>query len=242
MPVVAFLGFGKSAAGREAAIDGLRRGLAETGYVEGKNLVLTFHWAGDDYDRLPALAAEIVRQPVSLIFTAQLASALAAKAATATIPIVFLVGDDPVKHGLATSLNRPGGNATGVSMLTAGLVVKRLEFVREVISEPGVIAILVNRANANVENQLAEARQASGALDQKIAIYSASSDQEIETAFAALVEAGTKGLIVGADPFLNSRRARIVALAAHHSLPAISEWREFVDQGGLMSYGTNQVE
>jgi putative tryptophan/tyrosine transport system substrate-binding protein len=155
---------------------------------------------------------------------------------------VFLVGDDPVKHGLAASLSRPSGNATGISMLTAGLVVKRLEFGREVISGPGVIAILVNRANPNVENQLLEARQASDALGQKIAGYSASTDQEIETAFSQLVEAGAKGLVVGADPFFNNRRARFVALAAHHALPAIYEWREFVDQGGLMSYGTNLAE
>src|SRR6478609_3430513 len=126
MPVVAFFSFGSSERGREAQIDGLRRGLAETGYVEGKNVVLDFHWGDDDYSRLRPLAAEIVRQPVSVIFTPQLVSALAAKAATATIPIVFLVGDDPIKHGLAASLSRPGGNATGISMLTAGLVVKRL--------------------------------------------------------------------------------------------------------------------
>jgi putative ABC transport system substrate-binding protein len=242
MPVVAFFSFGSSERGREAQIDGLRRGLAETGYVEGKNVVLDFHWGDDDYSRLRPLAAEIVRQPVSVIFTPQLVSALAAKAATATIPIVFLVGDDPIKHGLAASLSRPGGNATGISMLTAGLVVKRLEFVREVISEPGVIAILVNRANANVENQLSEAREASSALGQKIAVYSASTDQDIESAFTALVRDGAKGLVAGADPFLNSRRAQIVALAARHALPAIYEWREFVDQGGLMSYGTNLAE
>ncbi|MGD9617753.1 MAG: ABC transporter substrate-binding protein [Alphaproteobacteria bacterium] len=242
MPVVVFFSIGSSARGREALIDGLHRGLAEMGYIDGKNLVLSFHWGGDDYDRLHRLAAEIVRQPVSVIFTPQLVPALAAKAATATIPIVFLVGDDPVKHGLAASLSRPGGNATGISMLTAGLVVKRLEFVREVMSEPGVVAVLVNRANANVETQLSEARQASDALDQEIAVYSASTDQEIETAFAELVAAGAKGLVVGADPFLNSRRAQLIALAARHALPAIYEWREFADQGGLMSYGTNLGE
>jgi putative tryptophan/tyrosine transport system substrate-binding protein len=242
MPIVAFFSIGNSARGREALIGGLRRGLAETGYIEGKNIVLDFHWGGDDYSRLRPLAAEIVRQPVAVIFTPQLAPALAAKAATATIPIVFLVGDDPVRHGLAASLSRPSGNATGISMLSGGLVLKRLEFVREVMSEPGVIAILVNRANPNVENQLSEAHQASSALGQPIAIYSASTDQEIDAAFAELAEGGAKGLVVGADPFLNSRRAQIIALAARHALPAIYEWREFADQGGLMSYGTNLGE
>jgi putative ABC transport system substrate-binding protein len=242
MAVVAVLSIGNSARGREALIDGLRRGLADRGYVDGKNVVLSFHWGGDDYERLQPLAAEIVRQAVSVIVTPQLVPALAAKAATATIPIVFLVGDDPVKHGLAASLSRPGGNATGISMLTAGLIVKRLEFVRELVREPGVIAVVVNRANANVETQILEARQASSALGQPIAVYGASTGQEIESAFTALVGQGSRGLVVGADPFLNSRRAQIVALAAHHALPAIYEWREFVDQGGLMSYGTNLAD
>jgi putative tryptophan/tyrosine transport system substrate-binding protein len=241
-PVVALLSIGNSPAGRDWLIDGLRRGLAETGYEEGRNVALSFYWGSDDYARLEPLAAEIARQPVSVIFAPQLVSALAAKAATSTIPIVFLIGDDPVKHHLAASLGHPGGNATGITMLAVGLVAKRLQLMRELMREPGLIALLANGTNANRETQLSEAREASSALGQPIAVYSASTDREIETAFATFVRAGAKGLVIGADPFFHSHRAQIADLAAHYAIPAIYESREFVEQGGLMSYGTNLAE
>lgn len=243
MPVVAYLSSGNSIAGREKQLDGLRRGLAQTGFIEGKNLVLILRWAGDDYDQLGSAANELVRQQVSVIVSPQLASALAARKATPAIPIVFLVGDDPIKHGLVASLNHPGGNATGVSMLAVGLAAKRLELLRGLVSDASLVAVLVNPANPNVTTELAEIRDAGKATGQRIEIFKAENNtSEIDAAFASIASSGAKGLVVGADPFFNSHRTQIVDLAARYGIPAIYEWRDFVEQGGLASYGTNLGE
>lgn len=242
MPQIAYLSSGYSLAGREKQVDGLRKGLAETGYIVGNNVSLTFHWAGDKYEHLAPMAAEVARQQPAVIVTPQLAAALAMKEATATIPIVFLVGDNPVKHGLAASLNHPGGNATGMSMLAVGLVAKRLQFLRELMPDITSLALLVNPTNPNVSAEIAEVQDASKGIGGKIEVVKASTSDELEKAFASLAAAGAKGLVVGPDPFFNSRRGQIVDLAARFGIAAIYEWREFVERGGLASYGTNLGE
>jgi putative ABC transport system substrate-binding protein len=243
MPIVAYLSSGNSVIGREKQLDGLRQGLAQTGFIEDKNLTLVFRWAGDDYGQLAPLAAELVRQRVSVIVSPQLAAALAAEKATPAIPIVFLVGDDPIKHGLVASLNHPGGNATGMSMLAVGIAAKRLELMRDLVSDVPLVAVLVNPTNPNVTTELAEMRDAAKAIGQRIEIFKAEDNtNEIEAAFASIAQVGARGLVVGADPFFNSRRMQIVRLAARYGVPGIYEWRDFVDEGGLASYGTNLGE
>ena len=236
MPVVGVLTNG-SAATRGHFVAAFRRGLAETGYIEGKNVVLDFRWAGDDYDRLSELAADLVRRPVTVIAAAGLNAAILSKRATGTIPIVFGVGDDPVKHGLAASFNHPGGNATGVHILVAGLVAKRLSLLRELVPHAAVITLLVNPNNANTPAETAETEEASHTLNQQLEIVRASSESEIETAFASVTKSGAEALVVGADQFYLTRSAYLVGLAARYAIPTIYEFRVFVDSGGLMSYG-----
>ena len=247
MPMVAYLSSGISIAGREKQLDGLRKGLGQTGFIEGRNLILILRWAGDDYGPLPVIAAELVRQQAAVIVTPQLPTAVAVKGATSTIPIVFLVGDDPIKHGLVASLNHPGGNATGMSMLGVGIAAKRLQLLRELASDVSLIAVLVNPTNPNVATELAEMRDAAKAIGQRIEVFKAETDpSQIQAAFTSIAGAragaGAKGLVVGADPFFNSHRTLIVRLAAQYGVPAIYEWRDFVDEGGLASYGTNLAE
>jgi putative ABC transport system substrate-binding protein len=243
MPVVAYFSSGNSPTGRENLVDGFRKGLAQTGFIEGQNFTLVFRWAGDAYGQLPSIAADLVRQRAAVIVTPQLPSALAVKGATPAIPLVFLVGDDPIKHGLVASLNRPGGNATGMSMLAVGVAAKRLDLMRELVPEVPLIAVLVNPTNPNVTTELTEMRHAARAIGQRIEIFEAeNTTNEIETAFASVAAAGARGLVVGADPFFNSHKVQIVHLAARYGMPGIYEWREFVEQGGLASYGTNLGE
>jgi putative ABC transport system substrate-binding protein len=240
MPIVAYFSAGNSATGREKPLDGLRQGLAQAGFIESKNLTVVFHWAGDDYGGLALHASELVRQEPAVIICPQLATALAMKGAAPAIPIVFLVGDDPIKHGLVASLNRPSGNATGVSMLAVGLAAKRLQLMRDLVSDVPLIAVLVNPTNPNVTTELSDMRDAARAIGQRIEIFGAESKaNEIEAAFASIARADAKGLVVGADPFFNSRRMQIVNLAARYGIPGIYEWRDFVDEGGLASYGTD---
>ena len=242
IPVVGFLG--TASAGPFAhLVAGFRRGLQEAGFVEGRNVTIEYRWAEGQYDRVPALAADLVRRQVAIIVTVGgETSATAAKAATATIPIVFNVGADPVKLGLVTSLARPGGNATGVNIFTTELVEKRLGLLRDLVPAATTVAVLSNpnfpAAVANVRESEAAAR----AIGKQVVIFNASSDAKIETAFANIVQARPGALLVGADPFFNSRRGLIVALAARHAVPAIYEWREFAEAGGLVSYGTSLVE
>jgi putative ABC transport system substrate-binding protein len=223
IPVVGFLG--TASAGPFAhLVAGFRRGLQETGFVEGRNAAIEYRWAEGQYDRVPALAADLVRRQVAIIVTVGgETSAAAAKAATATIPIVFNVGADPVKLGLVNSLARPGGNATGVNIFTTELVEKRLGVLHDLVPAATTVAVLSNpnfpAAVANVQESEAAAR----AIGKEVVIFNASSDVEIETAFANIVRARPGALLVGADPFFNSRRGLIVALAARHAVPAIYE-------------------
>ncbi len=242
IPVVGFLGTA-SAGSFAHLVAGFRRGLQEIDFVEGRNVAIEYRWAEGQYDRVPTLAADLVRRQVGVIVTVGgETSAAAAKAATSTIPIVFNVGADPVKLGLVTSLARPGGNATGVNIFTTELVEKRLGLLHDLVPAATTVAVLSNpnfpAAVANVRESEAAAR----AIGKRVVIFNASSDAEIETAFANIVHARPGALLVGADPFFNSRRGLIVALAARHAVPAIYEWREFAEAGGLVSYGTSLVD
>jgi putative ABC transport system substrate-binding protein len=242
MPVVGFLG--TASPGPSAHfVAGFRRGLQETGFVEGRNVAIEYRWAEGQYDRVPALAADLVRRQVAVIVTVGgETSATAAKAATATIPIVFNIGSDPVKLGLVASLARPGGNATGVNLVTTELVEKRLGLLHDLVPVASTIAMLLNPGFAPAVVNAREAEAAARAIGKEVVIFDASSDAEIETAFANIVQARSGALLVGADPFFNSRRGLIVALAARHAIPAIYEFREFAETGGLISYGTSLVE
>jgi putative ABC transport system substrate-binding protein len=235
MPVIGFLNSG-SAEPFAHLVDGFRRGLNDAGYVEGQNLAIEFHWADGQYSRLPALAAELVRRQVAIIFAGGPPAARAAKAATGTIPIVFTTGDDPVKDGLIASLNRPGGNATGINVIAAELEAKRLGLLHELVPAGGTIAALLNPKNPNFETQSKDVQAASRAIGQ-IDLLNASSEGEIDAAFATLVHRRAGAISVGSDPFFFDRRNQLIALAARYAVPAIYEWREFAVAGGLMSYG-----
>jgi ABC-type uncharacterized transport system substrate-binding protein len=239
MPVIGYLHSGSPGAFARAA-GFFRKGLAEAGFVEGQNVAIEYRWADGYFDRLPAMATDLVRRDVAvLVAQGGITSAVAAKAATATIPIVFSSGSDPVALGLVSSLSRPGGNATGVSLLTSALGSKRLEILREVVPTARVIAALVNPANAGIEGQLKNFQDAAAALAVGLKILNASSAGDIEATFAAIVQAGISALVVGSDPFFLDQRDQLVALAARHKVPAIYEWRDYVEAGGLMSYGSS---
>jgi putative ABC transport system substrate-binding protein len=240
-PVVGFLGTASSGPFAHL-VAGFRRGLQETGFVEGRNAAIEYRWAEGQYDRVPALAADLVSRQVAVIVTVGgEASAAAAKAATATIPIVFNTGSDPVKLGLVTSLARPGGNATGVNIFTTELVEKRLGLLRDLVPAATTVAVLSNPNFAAAVANVRESEAAARAIGKEVVIFNASSDAEIETAFVNIVQARPGAMLVGPDPFFNSRRGLIVALAARHAIPAIYEWREFAEAGGLISYGTSLV-
>jgi putative tryptophan/tyrosine transport system substrate-binding protein len=220
-----------------------RQALGEAGYVEGQNVTIEYRWAEGRFDRLPAMATELVGRPVSLIVAQGGAPApLAAKGATNTIPIVFSMGGDPIKEGIVASLSRPGGNITGISALTARLGAKRLEIMREVVPKADVIAMLLNPTNIPNRAQLRDSQEAARALGLQIHVLNASSADDFEPAFATIARMRIGALVVGADAYFHSQRDRIVALARRHAVPAIYEWREFADAGGLMSYGTNIAE
>jgi putative ABC transport system substrate-binding protein len=236
MPVIGFLG-STSPGPNEPALAAFRQGLSETGYVEGQNVAIEYHWAEGHFDRLPALAADLVARKVDVIATTGgNASVRAAKNATSTIPIVATFGDDAVESGLVASLARPGGNLTGVSILTFELLPKRLELLSELVPRAGVIALL---ANPGAESMIREVQEAARAKGVQLQILKASSESEIDAAFASPSQAGA--LLVGNDPFFMSRREQLVALAARYAVPAMYEWREFVAAGGLISYGTSRT-
>jgi putative ABC transport system substrate-binding protein len=216
-----------------------RVGLNEAGFVEGRNISIEYRWADGRYDRLPALAAELVRVPVTVLVATGITAAVAAKAATTTIPIVFNTGGDPVRFGLVASLNRPGANVTGVASLGKVLVAKRFELLRELVPKADAIAFLVNPNNAVAELDTSDARAAAAALGQKLIVLKAGSEGDIDPAFTAIAEQRAGGLLQQLDPFLQSRRDQLVALAARYRLPAIYERRDFAAAGGLMSYGTS---
>jgi putative ABC transport system substrate-binding protein len=239
MPVIGVLN--STSPGSFAPLMGaFRQGLSEAGYVEGQNVAIEYRWAEGHYDRLPALAADLVGRKVDLIMASSPPSALAAKSATSTIPIVFRHGGDPVVDGLIASLARPGGNLTGVSQLgDEGLTAKRLQLLSELVPQAGVIALLVNPTNSAAERVIQEVQQAARAKGLQLHVLKASSESEIDTAFASLVRLHADALLVGADPFLSSRREQLVALASRHAVPSIYAWREFAASGGLISYGAS---
>jgi putative ABC transport system substrate-binding protein len=215
-----------------------REGLSETGYVEAKNLVIEYRWAENHFDRLPSLAADLVDRRVDLIATGGgPASALAAKYATSTIPILFTAVGDPIAAGLVASLARPGGNVTGFSVLVNELNPKRLELLCELVPRAGVIALLVNPTGTAYERITRDIQEAARARGVKLPILNASTEDEIDSAFASLVQLQADGLLVGSDPFFNSRREQLVALASRQLVPVMHEWRESVALGGLISYG-----
>ena len=238
MPVVGFLS-ARSARDSALLLPAFHQGLKEAGYVEGENVAIEYRWADDHYDRLPAMAADLVRHKVAVIVAAVSASALAAKAATSTIPIVFTIGGDPVRLGLVAGLKRPGGNATGVSLLTVELLPKRLELLREVIPNVTAIGVFVNPASPTIDIQLREIQDAAHSLGLQLHVVNATSERDFDRAFATFVQLQAGGLVLGSEPLFSGRghSVRLGALAARHALPAIAEVREFVAAGGLMSYG-----
>jgi len=238
MPMVGFLNSGAISGYRNLLI-AFRKGLAEIGFVEGQNVTIEYRWAEGHFDRLPELAADLIQRGAAVIVTGGIGSALGARAASATIPLVFLAGDDPVKFGLAASLNRPGGTATGVAWLTSELFSKRLEIVRELLPAAALIGVLVNPKSPEVTPQLKEIETAAQTLRQPLHIADASSDSDLDSAFAAFVERHADALIISNDAFFNSMRERIVSLAARHRIPAIYDRREYTTAGGLISYGTS---
>jgi putative ABC transport system substrate-binding protein len=222
---------------------GFRQGLKETGYAEGEDVAIEYRWAEGKDDRLPSLAADLVRRRVAVIAAPGTSTALAAKTATTTIPIVFLAGEDPVKLGLVASLARPGGNATGINFYSGELTAKRLELLRELVPGAARVAVLVNPANPTVtETTLREMESAARAMGLQLHVLNASTSREINTAFATFVSERPDALFVGLDPFLNSRRVQLVNLASRHALPATFSNRDIAEIGGLMSYGTNLAE
>ena len=238
MPVIGFLDSGSAFPEAEAVF---RRGLAESGYVVGRNLAIEYRWAEGRYDRLAGFAAELVRRPVALIAAQGLPAALAAKAATATIPIVFRIGSDPVKDHLVAGLSRPGGNVTGVTTLFGGMGAKRLELLRELVPGSATIALLVNPTNSNTEAHADNVQVAARTTGQKIVVLKASTERDIDAAFAALVQHRVNAVLVGDDPFFRGQRRQLVALAARHAMPTIYFVREFAAAGGLISYGSSIV-
>ena len=218
-------------------------GLKEIGYVGGQNVAIEYRWAEGQYERLPALSADLVRRQVTVIVaTGGSVVGLAAKAATATIPIVISSGGDPVKLGLVASLSRPGGNVTGVHLFLSLLDPKKLGLLRELVPQASVIAVLLNPNAADIQARLADVHEAAHAARQQIHILHASTERELDTAFATLSQVRAGALVVGADAFFNSRRDHVVALAARHAIPAIYEGREYAVAGGLASYGTSLAD
>ena len=235
MPVIGFL---RDTSLPADIVTAFRQGLKEAGFVEGLNVTIEYRSAEGQADRLPGLVANLICQPVAVI-VGNTPSALAAKAATTTVPIVFTSGADPVRDGLVASLNRPGGNVTGASFLAAELGAKRLELLRQLVPTATTLAALVNPGSANTEAERREVQAAAKAIGQQITIFDVSSERDIETAFATLVQRGIGALLVGVGAFTSSHRERIVSLAARYAVPATYNLRDFVAAGGLMSYGTD---
>ena len=240
-PVIGFLNSGSPDTSAKS-LAAFHHGLAESGFVEGRNASMQYRWGEGRYDRLPAMAADLVRNQVAVLLAGGPPAVHAARSATTTVPIVFTSGDDPVKAGFVDSLNRPGGNVTGIHMFLTGLEPKRLGLLREVVPQAEVIAALVNPNFPDADSQLRDLRTAAHELRQQIEIFNAGSDGEFDAAFGAIAGSRAGALLVGTDPFFNSGRNRIIALAARHAIPAIYEQRTFAESGGLMSYGTNLAE
>jgi putative ABC transport system substrate-binding protein len=242
MPVIGFLN-SASLGTYSHLLGAFRQGLKDTGYVEGENVAIEYRWAENQFDRLPAMAAELVRRQVGAIAaTGGIHSALAAKAATTTIPIIFNIGDDPVRLGLVASLARPGGNVTGINNFIYELVAKRLALLRELVPAAVRVAVLVNPANAQTETTLRDVEVAARAIGLQTQIVNAITSREIDSAFAAFVRDPVDALFIPPDPLFISRRIQMVQLAARHAFPAAYPVRDFAEAGGLMSYGTNTAD
>jgi putative ABC transport system substrate-binding protein len=240
-PVIGYLGL-TTAQSSAYMLAPFRKSLSELGFEDGRNVTIDYRFAEQNVSRLPALAADLVNRKVAVIFTDTTLSALAVKAATSSIPIVFAIGADPVKSGLVTSLNRPGGNVTGVSFFTSQMEAKRLGLLHEVAPKVELIAALLNGNNPFVDNQTKDLEEASHALDLKLLIGRAGNEHEITNAFTMFAQQRAGALLVGADPYFNSQRALVISPAVQLRLPAIYEWREFAEAGGLMSYGTSLTD
>jgi ABC-type uncharacterized transport system substrate-binding protein len=241
MPVIGFLR-STPAAGFEYLVNAFRQGLNDAGFVEGRNVSIEYRWADNQEDRLPGLAADLVRRQVAAIVGAGTPAAQAGKAATATTPIVFLSGADPVRIGLVASLNRPGGNITGVVFTVVALAAKLLGLLQELVPKTSVIAALHDPNGPEPEAELRDLEEAGRAIGRQILIVEAASDREFKAAFATIVQAGVGGLLIGASPYFFSQRRQLVALAGRHALPTIYNQREYPEVGGLISYGPNQSD
>ena len=242
MPVIGFLS-GRSAGEAASAVDAFREGLGKIGYIEGQNVTIEYRWAEGDYARLPALAAELVGRQVNVIAaTGGDASGLAAKAATETIPIVFTMGGDPVKLGLVVSLNKPGGNVTGVTFIVGDIATKRLGLLRQLVANATTIAMLVNPNYPSTSAEVRDVQAAARTIGLQIDLLTASTTREIDTVLASFVSKRPDAIFVGGDPFLLGQRNQIASLAARNAVPAIYAQREFVAAGGLISYGANLAD
>jgi putative ABC transport system substrate-binding protein len=241
LPMVGFVNSG-SAQTQALVAAAYRKGLEEVGFAEGKNVLIESRWADGQYDRLPELIADLIKRKVTVIMAGGPPAAQAAKTATSSIPVVFTSGDDPVQIGVVTSINHPGGNVTGVHVLFTELESKKLSLLREVVPKAGVVAALVNQTRPIANSQTAELEAAAKKFGQRIQIFHAASEQEIEPVFASMAQAKVDALLVAADAFFNARREQIVLLASRHAIPAIYEQRSFAAAGGLMSYGTNLAD
>jgi putative tryptophan/tyrosine transport system substrate-binding protein len=239
VPVIGFLGPGSAQSDTYRA-SAFRKGLSEAGLVEGQSFTVEYRWAESRYDRFPALATELVHRHVAVIATSSTLAALAAKAATATIPIVFETAADPVKLGLVASLNRPGGNITGVTQASEEIAPKRLELLHELLPKAGVLALLVNpTAPELAKPQVREVLSAAQSLGVELQVLNARTEQDFDTVFAKLAKLRAGGLVIGGDAFFTSHAKQLAALTVQHAVPAIYQWREFAAAGGLMSYGSD---
>jgi putative ABC transport system substrate-binding protein len=241
MPVIGFLG-SATLNGFATYLAAFHQGLAEIGYVEARNVAIEYRWADGQYDRIPAMITDFLRdQTVVIVVAGSTAAVQAAKAATATIPIVFVIGADPVKFGLVASLNRPGGNITGVSFLANSLVAKQFDVLCELIPAAAIVGFLINPNNPNAESDTNNIRSAADTLGRKLVVVSARTDDEVDDAFAMLSQKRANALLLSADPLFIARRDRVVALATSHALPTMYNWREYASAGGLLSYGPDQA-
>jgi len=238
MPVIGLLGSGTSEGYRQF-VAAIRQGLTEASYIEGQNVAIEYRWAEDHYERLPALAAELIARQVTVIAAIALPAVLAAKAATSTIPIVIMMGSDAVKFGLVASLRRPGGNVTGAALLFNLLATKQLEFLHEVTPAARLTALLVNPDNPNAETDTSEAQATARALGVKILVVKVRNETELESGFATLIQQGAGTVLINPDPFFTARPDKLAALTVRHKIPAIHYLREFTTAGGLASYVTN---
>jgi putative tryptophan/tyrosine transport system substrate-binding protein len=242
MPVIGYL-YGGTSRGSTYLVDAFRKGLSEMGYLEGKNVTIEYRFTEGDSDRIPELAADLVRRRVALIATPlSTPAALAAKAATTKIPIIFGTASDPVQIGLVASLNRPGGNATGISNINVELMPKRLELLHELLPRAVRFGVLVNPDSPMAESIIREVRVAAAAIDRQIEVFTARNNREIDTAFANLVQKGIDALLVGPDALTDNRRVQVTTLAVYHRMPTIYAIRQFAEAGGLMSYGTSDTD